>query len=59
MSRIRKSPVDKVSSITVALSPKHLNMLQELLEHYNIPTKSKYFQELIYQEYQKITTMVD
>jgi hypothetical protein len=59
MSRIRKSPEVKVSSQTIALSPKHTQMLKELLLHYNISSKSKYFQELIYQEYQKISTMVD
>jgi antitoxin component of MazEF toxin-antitoxin module len=58
MSRIRISAENKVSSDTIALSPKHRKMLKELLEHYNT-SKSKYFQELIYQEYQKISNMVD
>lgn len=58
MARLRISPEKKSQSETIALPPKYRKMLAELLEHYNM-TKSKYFQELIYQEHRKINTMID
>ena len=58
MARLKISPENKTTSETISLPPKYKKMLQELLEHYHT-TKSKYFQELIFQEHRKINSMID
>jgi len=53
MPRYRKSSAEKAKNTPMSLTPKHLNMLQDLEKHFRMG-RSKVVQHLIEREYDKL-----